>query len=195
MMQNLRSDTELLDALKQGSRHRDEALQQIYGNTKLKRSVMAYVMAHNGNEQDADDVFQDSLILFDRQIREGKFQGQSSLTTYFIGIAKWRWVSLQRKWGRNIELKPEKHDQKIESVEARAIENEKRDLIDEVLSKIGKRCQTILKLYKLSYSMEEIAAEMDLSSPALAKKNAYECRKKFKDFVVQHPEYQSIIST
>lgn len=194
MIQTPLNETELLAAIKQGNLKRDAALQRIYQDTKLKRSVIAYVTANNGNVQDAEDVFQDSLILFDRQIREDKFQGHSSWTTYFVGIAKWRWLSLQRKFGRNTELKSEHYDGHIESVEARAIENEKRDLIDEILSKIGSRCQTILKFYKLSYSMEEIATELGLSSPEMAKKNAYECRKKFKDFMVQNAHYQSIVN-
>jgi hypothetical protein len=42
--------------------------------------------------------------------------------------------------------------------------------------------------------MEEIAQKMGLSSPELAKKNAYECRKKFKDFVVENPSYNSILN-
>lgn len=195
MMQTALNDTELLAAIKQGNLDRDAALQRIYQDTKLKRSVIAYVTAHNGNVQDAEDVFQDSLILFDRQIREDKFQGQSSWSTYFVGIAKWRWLSLQRKFGRNTELKSEHYDAHIESVEARAIENEKRDLIDEILSKIGNRCQTILKLYKLSYSMDEIASELGLSSPEMAKKNAYECRKKFKTYLTGNTEYLNILNT
>ncbi len=189
------SDAELLAAFKQGDVHRDRALKQIYQETKLKRSILAYVTTHGGNIQDGEDVFQDSLVLFDRQIREGNFQGQSSWATYFIGIAKWRWVSNKRKFGRDVELKPEFYDKPTESVEARVIENEKRDLIDEILSKIGERCKTILKLYKLSYSMDEIASELGLSSPELAKKNAYECRKKFKTYLTGHAEYLSILNT
>ena len=41
--------------------------------------------------------------------------------------------------------------------------------------------------------MEEIAEELGLSSPELAKKNAYECRKKFKDFVNNNPLYKAFL--
>ncbi len=187
------NNSELLSAIHQAGTLRNSALQKVYEDEKLRKSVVHYIVENGGNTQDAEDVFQDTLILFDRQIREGKFKGESAWTTYFISIAKWRWVSLRRKYGRNIELKSYYYDKPVEGIEARVIENEKRVIIDEILSKIGERCKKILKLYKLSYSMEEIAEEMGLSSPELAKKNAYECRKKFKNFIENHPEYKAAL--
>jgi RNA polymerase sigma factor (sigma-70 family) len=188
------NNTELLLAFKQGGLQRENALKHIYENEKLRQSVSQIIMNNGGNIQDAEDVYQDTLILFDRQIREGNFKGDSTWTTYFVGIAKWRWVSVKRKFGRDTELKIEHFTGQVESVEARAIENEKRQLIDEILTKIGERCKSLLKLYKLSFSMEEIAEKLGWSSPELAKKNAYECRKKFKDFVVENPAYSSILN-
>ncbi len=188
------NNTELLSAFKKGGLERDFALKSIYENEQLRQTIIKLIMSNGGNIQDAEDVFQDTLILFDRQIRDGNFKGDSTWTTYFVGIAKWRWVSVKRKFGRDTELKIEHFTGQVESVEARAIENERRVLIEEVLTKIGARCKTILKLYKLSFSMEEIAEIMGLSSPELAKKNAYECRKKFKDFVAENPSYNSILN-
>ena len=140
------------------------------------------------------DYQKDSIILFDRQIREGKFQGRSSLSTYFVGIARWRWWTNRRKFGNYEALKVEHFEEAIGDIEASVIENEKRATIDEILSKIGARCKELLRLYKLSYQMEEIAVRLGLSSPELAKKNVYECRKKFKAFVMEHPFYKDILN-
>ena len=107
MIEPLFSESQLLDAFQQGGEFREKALRQIYRDDKWRKSVIFYVVTHGGNPSDAEDVFQDTIILFDRQIREGNFKGQSSLATYFMGIAKWRWVSLRRKFGGDLELKPE----------------------------------------------------------------------------------------
>ena len=187
------TDSELLAAIQQGGQRREGILRQIYQDDKLRKTIVHHIVTHGGNSYDAEDVFQDAIILFDRQIREGNFKGQSSWSTYFIGIAKWRWYSIRRKF--RVVVEPDLgNDPSTESVEARVIENERRDIIDEILSKIGDRCKNLLKLYKLSYSMEEIANELGLSSPELAKKNAYECRKKFKDFVTNNPLYKIILN-
>jgi RNA polymerase sigma factor (sigma-70 family) len=189
------TNLEIIAAIQQSGATRSKALQQVYGDDKLRRTVVSYITQNGGSFQDAEDVFQDTVVLFDRQIRENQFQGQSNWATYFVGIAKWRWVSLKRKFSRDsAELKPEYHDAPVESVEARVIEGEKRTVIDEVLSKIGARCQQSLHLYKLSHSMEEIAEAMNLSSPEMAKKIAYECRKKFKEFVLGNPEYKAVLT-
>ena len=189
------SNSDILAALKQVGAVRDNTLEQIYKDDKLRKTVAAHVLHNGGTTQDAEDVFQDTLVLFDRQILEDKFQGQSTWATYFVGIAKWRWVSLRRKFARDsFELKIEHHDSPVESVEARVIEGEKRVVIDAVLSKLGTRCHQVLNYYKLSHSMEEIAELMGLSSPEMAKKVAYECRKKFKEFVLNDPEYRVVLN-
>jgi RNA polymerase sigma factor (sigma-70 family) len=189
------TNSELLFAIKQSDASRDKTLQQIYADDKLRKTVFTHILQNGGSRQDAEDVFQDTLVLFDRQIREDKFQGQSSWGTYFVGIAKWRWVSLRRKFSRDsTELKVEYHDSPVESVEARVIEGEKLTVIEAVLSRIGERCQQVLTYYKLSHSMEEIAELMQLSSPEMAKKVAYECRKKFKDYVLNNAEYKTVLN-
>ena len=66
-------------------------------------------------------------------------------------------AKIDRKFGRDIELKPETYDTPVDSEEVKILEKEKRKLIDEILSKMGERCKTILKLNKLSYSMVEIS--------------------------------------
>ena len=164
----------------------------------MLESSFDQLIAENGAGENAhfirghDNEKTDALIL--TQFFEGNFNGQSSWATYFVGIAKWRWVSVKRKFGRDTELKTEHFEEIIESVEARAIENEKRQIIDEILAKIGEKCKNLLKLYKLSYSMEEIAQLLGLNSPELAKKNAYECRKKFRAYVEENPDYKSFLN-
>jgi RNA polymerase sigma factor (sigma-70 family) len=189
------TNSELLLAIKQSDASRDKTLQQIYADDKLRKTVFSHILHNGGSQQDAEDVFQDTLVLFDRQIREDKFQGQSTWGTYFVGIAKWRWVSLRRKFSRDsAELKPDYHDSPVESVEVRVIEGEKLTVIEAVLARIGERCQQVLTYYKLSHSMDEIAEMMHLSSPEMAKKVAYECRKKFKEYVLNNAEYKSVLS-
>ena len=39
----------------------------------------------------------------------------------------------------------------------------------------------LLNLYKLSYSMDEIAQNIGLSSPEMAKKEVYRCRERLRN--------------
>ncbi len=194
-MTNLISDEKLMSAIKGKIEERNWALKQFFQNKDIKDMVINYVVNHGGNRQDGQDVFQDSVILFDRAIRENTFKGQSSLTTFFVGIAKWRWVSYKRKFGNNMEFKPEQHEASVDNIEVLMIEGERLLAIEEVLTRIGDRCKKVLKLYKLSYSMEEIAEIIGLNSPEMAKKEAYKCRSKFKEFVLSNPDFEHLLTT
>ena len=110
------TDADILSDIRQGGAKRDKALQQLYNNDMLKKTILGYVTKQGGHLPDAEDVFQDTLVLFDRQIREGNFKGQSSLTTYFTGIAKWRWYSIRRKFRALVEPDPG-NDAPTESIE------------------------------------------------------------------------------
>jgi RNA polymerase sigma factor (sigma-70 family) len=205
------TDAQYLAAIRGKIEDRDWALKLFFSNNVLFNLVIRHVVRHGGSWQDGEDVFQDAIILFDRSIREDIFKGQSNLTTYFVGIAKWRWVSNKRKDAERWNLalgdkvcystndhRPTTNNLDIQSPisnpEVRFIENERRQVIDEVLTLLGCRCKQLLRLYQLSYSMQEIADMMELSSAAMAKKNCCECRKKFKEFITKRPEYETILN-
>ena len=74
-----------------------------------------------------------------------------------------------------------------------AISDERKDLLDKAIAQLGERCQKILGLYKLDYSMKEAAEILALSSAELAKKQASECRKKLRDYLEERPELLKIL--
>lgn len=144
---------------------------------------MRHVSYEGGDEPAGEDVFQEVLILFDRNIREGRFSKESSLQTYFLGIAKQWWFN-RRRVARPVPLSPE-YDQPVhDNPERMALRQERQDMIEHILSNLGEHCKKVLELYKLSLSNEEIAQELGLSSPEMAKKYTYRCREKFKAFVL-----------
>jgi len=188
------TDAALIAAIQEGKEARNLALQQLFSDQQLRRSIINHVMKHGGNEQDGEDVFQDAIILLDRNIREKRFEGKSSLRTYLFGIAKWRWVSLRRKYNGDVELEPRHQDGQEESPEVRLIAAERRTLINQVLEKMGDKCRDLLKYYRLSYSMQEIADLLSISSAQQAKRDAYRCRKRFREYVTADPQLMKLLN-
>jgi RNA polymerase sigma factor (sigma-70 family) len=188
------TDADLIAAI-QGTREaREKALQTLFQTGIWQQIVVRYVQQHGGSEQDGKDVFQDTMILFDRNIRSNTFEGRASLQTYFVGIAKWRWLAVQRQRKNLVELDTAEHiKEAVQSPENQMISDEKRLLFDESLAQLGKRCQALLGLVRLEYSMKEIADALELSSPEMAKKNAYECRMKFRAYLEKHPKLLKIL--
>jgi len=189
-------DKYLIEALKsQDPGKRDRAIYHFYSDHDLKAFVTGYIKNHNGSEEDADDAFQEAIILLDRNVRNGSFRGDSSLKTYFFAIVKWYWLAVQRKKRITVgPLQPDDIDIGVESVEDDLIYLEKKEFLDRAVASVGLRCRELLGYYKLDYSMKEIASLMGFSSPAMAKKQAYRCREKLREFLSGHSEYLQLFS-
>lgn len=187
------SDESLIAGIQSGGPAREDALKRLYQMPGLREAVIRYVLDNGGDRQDAQDIFQEALVLFDRNIREGRFEGKSALRTYFVAIAKWRWVTVRRQQGRYAELSPAHYDGEVDSPEAETIRSEYRELFQEALGQIGDRCRELLRLYQLDYSMEEIARTMQYGNADVAKKEAYRCRMRFRELLENHPEYAALL--
>jgi len=183
-------DDALITAIQTGGAAREEALRQLYLRPGLRETVIRHVLDHGGAFDDARDVFQDTLVLFDRNLREGRYEGRSALSTYFVAIAKWHWLTLRRQKGRYGNLEEHHYEGTVESPEADALRGEERTLLAEALTQIGERCKGLLRLYQLDYSMEEIANTMGYSGADVAKKEAYRCRMKLREILEKNPYWK-----
>ncbi|MBK6931948.1 MAG: sigma-70 family RNA polymerase sigma factor [Saprospirales bacterium] len=187
------TDEALIAGIQIGGSAREEALKRIYLLPGLRETVIRHVLEHGGSRQDAQDIFQETLVLFDRNLREGRFEGKSALRTYFVAIAKWRWVTVRRQHGRYTNLAPAQYDAEVDSPEAETIRSEYRELFQEALGQIGERCRELLQLYQLEYSMEEIAQRMQYGNADVAKKEAYRCRMRFRELLENNPEFAVLL--
>ena len=187
------TDEEILRGITGTAESRNRALNYIFHQSEWKALTANYVKQGQGNEQDGEDIFQETIILFDRNLRRGVFQGGSTLRTYFVAIAKrlwWKQLQKRRSWE---ELIPEHYDEAVPSVETIVISEEKKNFLAQAMGNIGERCKEILRLYQLDYSMEEIARAVSLSSADMAKKEAYRCRRRLRKFLDDNPGWKDLI--
>lgn len=183
------TDETIIHNIRQGGQARDAALQHLYLRSGVREAVARVVSDTGGSQADAQDVFQEAFVLFDRNVREGKFDGRSSLTTYLVAIAKWHWLNVRRREGRYTQLEPAQHEGTTDSPEVTTIQAEQRDMLTAALEQIGERCKQLLTLYQMNCSMTEIADLMGYQSPDVAKKEAYRCRLKLRERLMATKEF------
>lgn len=195
MKEELNSDIDIVNQLRGTARERASALKTLYLDKQLKSYIIGFVRRNGGNNQDGEDVFQDAIIVLDRRVRQDGYQGLGSIRGYLQGIAKKLWLRKRQQWNdRTEELNAQIQEEEVEeSPETHLIAEERVALIRTILEKIGDRCKEILSMYKLKYSMEEIAGAMGLATPAVAKNEAYRCRQKFRVFVKENPMYEEVL--
>ncbi|MEZ4955448.1 MAG: sigma-70 family RNA polymerase sigma factor [Saprospiraceae bacterium] len=182
------TDQLLIECIQSGeAKKRDWALYQFYSDGSIRAWATNYIKSQGGKEEDAEDVFQEAICVFDRNLRQGRFEGKSTLKTYLISIVKWGWVTYRRKQDPLTELKFEQMNGTVESVEAQYFSQEKKNLVDKAIDALDERCQELLRYYKMDYSMKEIQTLLGFSSPEMAKKQAYRCRSRLRKVFIDNP--------
>jgi RNA polymerase sigma factor (sigma-70 family) len=188
------SDIDLINAICGTVTDRHEALRYLFDDDNLFHKVRNYVSTQGGTVEDGEDVFQESVILFDRNIRQNRFKGASSLHTYFFAIAKWFWITERRKRKIFVELDASLVESLDEAIDYQLIESENREILRGVLAQIGEKCKELLLLTGIA-SHTEIAEIRGYSDAVAAKKEVYRCRKKLRDLIEEQPELNSILKS
>lgn len=183
------TDAELCHAIASGSEARIRAIETIYSWHEMKAKVITYVQRHGGNRSDGLDIYHDGIVALDQNIRSGKYRAESGLQGYFYTICRFIW---NNEWRRRTKSTPgEVQDFHLEpdekTPELLFRSEEEKKLLRQVLQLLDDSCKKILTLWKLSYSMAEIATEMQLSSPEMAKKYRYRCMHKLLGELENHP--------
>lgn len=178
------------------SRDREQAIQRVY--TLNRGIICSYIIANSGSEEQAKDVFQESVIALYENVRDGKFKADSSLSTYLFSIAKFKWFNQIKK-----DSIRSGHHQKAQLKEefdpgplAQLVQTEAKERILGVLEGLGERCKQILveSLYH-NASMKEIAKSLSFSSEQVVRNTKYKCLKKLKELIVERPQLIKILRT
>ncbi len=173
------TDKKLVEDILSGGTARQRAIKEIYLWKDLREKVISFVRQNSGNEADGQDVYQEGIIVLDRNIREKKFRGDSTLSLYLFASCRFVWMNQLRKNQRlNLEADPLTMDKPTEETpEFAYITKERRAILKTLLNQLGEKCQKILEMWQLSYSMTEIAKAMDLKNEKMARKSKYRCQQ------------------
>jgi len=136
------------------------------------------ILANGGTRQDAEDIFQEALVIFCRKAKEYDFQLTSQLSTYLYGICNFLWKDEKRRTQKF--LPTEVDDELIKADEASITELIEEDTrvkqAEKVLNELGERCRELLLLfYNGGIRLKDIARKMGYSSEATAKNQKYKC--------------------
>lgn len=181
------TDDELIEMIRRAGNGRKEALHFAY--ISWRSSAKAILVAAGAPATDAEDAIQEAIVVLDNNIRNGKYHQAGSLKNYFIGICKGRLYS-NRRSTRRIEWTSD--NWKMDGIEARQpetlmLEEEEKTIIRKMLDKMDEKCRQVLRLYKLSYSMKEIAEAAGLGNDNNARQRVHKCRKKMKELMAENP--------
>ena len=142
------------------------------------------------SEEEAIDVFTDAIMALILQVEQGKFKGQSLLSTYFYRIFYFKCVDhLQKKKTNIIEIDPLMEGQEIKDSSdiERWMHRLEAERLEKWMTKLGDTCKAILWDWGFwGYSMKEIAQRVGYDTGDQVKKRKYKCLQQLRKLMSDH---------
>jgi len=167
-------------------------LQYIYKNFYSK--INFFIKKNNGDDDDANDIFQEAIIIIYRKLKANELVLDCTFETYLYSICRFLWLKQleKRKIEKenikdNHEFNDEIYDDSLEKVSDL---NERYRLYQKHFANLGKDCQKILQLYFDKVPLKTIAQIMGFKSEKYAKKRKFSCKEYLIKSVKQDLEYK-----
>ncbi|WP_420150658.1 RNA polymerase sigma factor [Spirosoma sp.] len=177
------TDDELLTGLADGS---DDALAQLY--RRYFPMVLHFVTTNSGSEDDAKDIYQETLIVLYEKVRSGSLELHCQLKTYLYSIGRRLWLKQltqrSRFMVRDVET-PASDESVLEQIDDDLTDHEERDrqftLMADSLDRLGEPCRTLLDDFYIQHlSMQEITEKFGYTNADNAKTQKYKCLMRLK---------------
>ncbi|XOV67849.1 MAG: RNA polymerase sigma factor [Fluviicola sp.] len=157
--------------------NKDQTLKELY--RKLP-DIKRFLASKGCPTSDAEDVFQEALLIFSRKLDEPDFELTVEPFHYVKNTCKFIWYNASRK---NAKMRTEEISELTDFEEDEWMEKElKLRRIETAITKIGQKCQQLLKLfYGGGVTMSEIAKKLGMRNDKVAKAQKYRCIHKVKE--------------
>lgn len=147
----------------------------------------AWLKQHRLIADQAEDIFQEALLIFYKKINQPGFVSSSKPETFLMGICKY--LSFNR-------IRMHRNFTSLEASESIMLESQYEDLqeliekeerinqLSQTLDNIGDKCNKLLTgFYFDKKSLEELCRELDISGVNVIKVQKHRCLEKIKNMI------------
>ena len=142
--------------------------------------VKKHIKANNGTAIDAEDIFQDALVILCKKVQAENFILTAPLKNYLFAIAKNCWLQELR-----LRKKLPAGEATAEIIQTETDEEPGFILAKAAFDLLGEKCRQLLILfYFKKESFKKIATQLSFSDEKTAKNQKYRCLQKAKETYV-----------
>jgi len=160
----------VVKAIREGGKSAEKAVEHLY--EAYRNNFVRFVQSHNGDQEEALDVFQDAIIAVINNIERGVFKGESNIKTYLFSIGRRKWYKRFNKKMREVEL-----NQQLRTIPAVTTEDpwiatigdERVAIVRKLMNQLKEKNRRILLLWMEGYNMTDIASLMGLKNAQVAR--------------------------
>lgn len=177
------TDTELLQGLAAGDRTVVASLYKLYLPVLTK-----WILSRGGLDSDADDIFQESLLVVYEKAKSPEFCLTCKLSTYLFAVSKRLWYkklersanfyNLDTEEGEEEQLYGHSYDGDVQEHWEKEAQFEQ---LNQSLDQLGEPCAALLKAFYIDKkNMQEIAEAFKYTNAENAKTQKYKCLTRLK---------------
>ncbi len=168
----------------------DDAIRFLY-RTQFDKT-MAYIKQNNGTEEDAQDIFQEIILVFIELVKKNKFRGESSISTFLYALTRNVWLNELKKRGRS-KLRDEKFDKKQPVTGADVshfmMQREMKITLMQLVENLGEACRKILlAFYFDNLPMKDVLLVTAYDNEQVVRNKKYKCLKQLEQMITGNPE-------
>jgi len=180
-------EREIIDSITQNGAGRKKGEERLFNRYAyfIREAVYKYSLP----EEDAFDLYSDTIISAIEKIASGSFQGRSSLKTWLYSIFHNKYVDLLRKKTTNknsvhntlsiSDLLLQVSDQS-KTIVQKLVDKTDWEILRERLVQVGESCRQMLLLWADGYSDKDIAGLMEYKTSDVVKTSRLRCLEKLK---------------
>lgn len=143
--------------------------------------IASYIKQNRGSDEDAQDVFQEAIIVLFEKVKYSDFVLTSSLSTYLFAISKNIWLKHLRNHKFVVADQFEETLHNTELLVSEEVEVDFVEKVDSWLNKITKHCQQVLRaLFFYNQSIEMLMGIMGWKNRHTADNQKYKCIQQLK---------------
>ncbi len=162
------------------------ALVELYSSSQ--KTIRALVTRNSGSADEAEDILQDSLVIFWQRVRADHFEARAHPGTFLYAIARNLWFRQLSRKKRERALNAadfQKEDTSIPLLDEIS-KKEDAELVQQALTRLSDQCRSLLTaFYWEELTMEEIAVRFKFANAQTAKSKKYQCKKLLKEILTK----------
>lgn len=170
-------------------RRSGEAIREMYRS--LYGMCLDYVVRNSGSASDAEDIFQEAVLSFITVVKQGRFRGESSISTFVFALIRHSWLNeLKRRDSSNArEIRYESGKTEAEPDVSQIISGrEERQLLLRIVEELGESCKTVLlAFYYENLPVKEILLRTKFDNEQVVRNKKYKCLQQLVALIRQRP--------
>lgn len=170
------------------SRNDKEVVAQLY--KEIMPAVKKYIRSNGGSNDDAHDVFQESLLSVYKRVFNSNEVASENLNGYLYKACVYNWINRAKYQSKFTSIEDIRQDKVVtnESVFFDVGTDERKSSISSLFQRLGEKCKTVLELSIYSeLSQEDIMERMQLTSIGSVKMQYKRCKMKLMELLKNEP--------